>query len=150
MSEVAINTRSQSVSVVVAGQSWGIPIAAVREVLGPQGITPVPLAPPAVAGSLNLRGRIVTVLDLRVALGLGPTESPERATEVVVEHGGDLYSLLIDEIGDAMDLSAGTIEAPPQTMDPRWRALATGIVKLEGRLLLTLDLERLLGAVGDA
>jgi purine-binding chemotaxis protein CheW len=150
MTEIALDARSQSVSVVVAGQSWGIPIAKVREVLGPQAITPVPLAPPAVAGSLNLRGRIVTVLDLRTTLGLEPTAAPERATEVVVEHDGDLYSLLIDEIGDAMDLSAGSIETPPQTMDPRWRALATGIVKLDGRLLLMLDLDRLLGAVGTA
>ncbi|MDO9714229.1 chemotaxis protein CheW [Paracraurococcus lichenis] len=150
MTETARDIRSQSVSVVVAGQSWGIPIAAVREVLGPQAITPVPLAPPAVAGSLNLRGRIVTVLDLRTALGLPPTVSPERATEVVVEQEGNLYSLLIDEIGDAMDLAAGTVEAPPQTMDARWRALATGIVKLDGRLLLLLDLDRLLGAVGTA
>jgi purine-binding chemotaxis protein CheW len=147
VSTASASAHIQTVSVVVAGQNWGIPIAKVREVLGPQTITPVPLAPRAVAGSLNLRGRIVTVLDLRTTLGLPPTAEPAAASEVVVEHGGDLYSLLIDAVGDATALPAEAVEPPPQTLDAAWRALTSGIVKLDGQLLLVLDLDSLLRAV---
>jgi purine-binding chemotaxis protein CheW len=140
-------TPLQLISVEVVGQSWGIPIAAVREVLGPQPLTPIPLAPPAVAGSLNLRGRIVTVLDLRATLGLGPTAQPEQATEIVIEQAGELYSLMIDGVGDALSFPATALEPPPQTMDSRWRGLTDGIVKLDGHLLLVLSLDRLLAAV---
>jgi purine-binding chemotaxis protein CheW len=140
----------QLVSVEVVGQSWGIPIAAVREVLGPQPLTPVPLAPPAVAGSLNLRGRIVTVLDLRATLGLGRTAEPEQATEIVIEQDGELYSLMIDKVGDALTFPMAALEAPPQTMDGRWRSLTDGIIKQDGSLLLVLALDRLLAAVATA
>ena len=140
----------QLVSVEVVGQSWGIPIAAVREVLGPQSLTPVPLAPPAVAGFLNLRGRIVTVLDLRATLGLGRTEEPERATEIVIEQDGELYSLMIDGVGDALTFPASAMEQPPQIMDARWRGLTDGIIKLDGKLLLVLGLDRMLAAVATA
>ena len=137
----------QLISVEVMGQSWGIPIAAVREVLGPQSITPVPLAPPALAGSLNLRGRIVTVLDLRTPLGAAPTEAPEQAMEIVVEQGGELYSLLIDAVGESLSLPAAALEPPPQTMNSRWRGLTDGIVKMDGQLLLVLSLQRLVAAI---
>lgn len=140
----------QLISVEVVGQSWGIPIAAVREVLGPQPLTRIPLAPAAVAGSLNLRGRIVTVLDLRATLGLGPTTAPEKATEIVIEQAGELYSLMIDAVGDALSFPATALEPPPQTMDARWRGLTDGIVKLDGHLLLVLSLDRLLAAVATA
>lgn len=146
----AAATQLQLISVEVVGQSWGIPIDAVREVLGPQPLTRIPLAPAAVAGSLNLRGRIVTVLDLRATLGLGPTVAPEQATEIVIEQDGELYSLMIDGVGDALTFPINAMEPPPQTMDSRWRGLTDGIVKLDGHLLLVLSLDRLLAAVATA
>jgi purine-binding chemotaxis protein CheW len=145
-----VETLIQLISVDVRGQSWGIPISAVREVLSAQSITPVPLAPPAVVGVLNLRGRIVTLLDLRVPLGLEPTAEPARAMQVVVEHEGELYSLIIDAVGESLSLDGGELEAPPKTMDCRWRDLTQGIVKNGDQLLLILSLDRLVQAVSVA
>ena len=142
--------QMQLITVDVRGQAWGIPIDAVREVLSAQSITPVPLAPPAVVGVLNLRGRIVTLLDLRVPLGMAPTDKPEEAMQVVVEHEGELYSLIIDAVGDSLSLDAVELEAPPKTMDSHWRGLTQGIVKNDGQLLLILSLDRLVQAVSVA
>lgn len=140
----------QLISVEVLGQSWGIPIGAVREVLSAQSITPVPLAPPAVVGVLNLRGRVVTLVDLRIPFGLEPTQDPAKAMQVVIEHEGELYSLIIDDVGESLNLLAGDLEAPPKTMDSRWRGLTQSIVKTDGNLLLVLSLDRLVQAVSAA
>lgn len=135
------------VTMEISGQPFGIPVLHVRDVLGTQRITRVPLAPEAVAGSLNLRGRIVTALDMRVALGLGRTEAPEKSMHVVIDHGGEFYSLLIDRVGDVLMVETGAIEAAPSTLDPGWRAVSEGIVKLNETLLLVLNLDRLFANV---
>ena len=87
------------VTMTIAGQWFGIPVLSVQDVLGPQNIAMIPLAPPEVAGSLNLRGRIVTAIDPRVRLGLPKREEDATVMSVVVEHQGELYSLLIDQYG---------------------------------------------------
>ncbi len=138
------------VSIRLAGQPFGIPVHCVQEVLGPQPITKVPLAPQAVAGALNLRGRIVTVLDLRVALGFAAKADPTRAMNVVISHDKEVYALLADEVGDMITLGSDAIEPPPHTLAADWRAIATGIVRLEGALLLMLKPERLLLQVSAA
>ena len=84
----------------IAGQRIGIPIAEVQDVLNKQKIHKIPLSPPAIVGALNLRGRIVTALDLRLCLNLEPCAVPESAMSIVVEDENELYSLLVDEIGD--------------------------------------------------
>jgi purine-binding chemotaxis protein CheW len=137
------------VTMEVAGQPFGIPVAQVRDVLGPQHITRIPLAPAAVAGSLNLRGRIVTVLDLRVSLGLGRTADPNKAMNVVTEYGDEPYSLLVDQVGDVLNLQGEVVEAPPPTLEPAWRAVSDGVVKLKDRLVLVLLLDRLLPGIID-
>src|SRR5918911_2201202 len=78
------------VSVTISGQLFGIPVLQVQDVLGPQRITPIPLAPREIAGSLNLRGRIVTAIDMRVRLGLAASAERDKRMSVVVEHGGEL------------------------------------------------------------
>src|ERR1700739_730549 len=87
------------VSITVAGQHFGIPVLQVQDVLGPQRITRIPLAPPEVAGSLNLRGRIVTAIDLRTRLRLPPLPEAKKGMSVVVDHEGELYSILVDAVG---------------------------------------------------
>src|SRR5215813_314004 len=84
------------VTMSIADQLFGIPVLKVQDVLGPQTITRVPLAPPEVAGSLNLRGRIVTAIDVRLRLGLEPRANQKPSMSVVVEHDGELYSVLVD------------------------------------------------------
>jgi purine-binding chemotaxis protein CheW len=133
---------SELVSVVLAGQRFGIPVLEVRDVLAPQRIARIPLAPPEVAGSLNLRGRIVTAIDLRIRLGLPP--AGERAMSVVVDHAGELYSLLVDSVGEVLRLDESALERNPPTLDPQWRAVSAGIFRLEDGLLVLLDVARTL------
>lgn len=132
------------VTLTVGEQLFGIPVLTVRDILGPQQITRIPLAMPEVAGSLNLRGRIVTAIDLRRRLGLGFVQPGSRPMSVVVEQGGELYSLLVDQVGEVLSLPADQFEANPPTLDPRWRDFSAGIYRLKGKLLAVLDVEHLL------
>ncbi len=133
----------QFVTFTIGGQICGIPILQVRDVLGPQGITPIPLAPSEVAGSLNLRGRIVTSVDLRVRLGLPRSDVQDRMS-IVVEHHGDLYSLIIDSIGEILELSSEILERAPPTLDASWSSFSKGIYQLDVGLLLVLDIDIIL------
>jgi purine-binding chemotaxis protein CheW len=136
--------QRQYVSIVIAGQSFGIPVLIVHDVLGPQRITRIPLAPPEVAGSLNLRGRIVTAIDVRLCLGLEKRPAEQPGMSVVVEHGGEFYSLIVDNVGEVLTLSGASLERNPATLDPRWREISNGIYRLEDQLLVILDADRLL------
>jgi purine-binding chemotaxis protein CheW len=133
------------VTVTVGGQLFGIPVLQVRDVLGAQRITRIPLAPAEIAGSLNLRGRIVTAIDLRVRLGLAAAADRDGRMSVVVDHGGELYSLLIDQVGEVLTVDPALCERNPVTLDAFWRDVSAGICKLEGQLLVVLDVARLLG-----
>jgi purine-binding chemotaxis protein CheW len=136
------------VTLTIGGQLCGIPVGSVRDVLGAQAVTRIPLAPPEVAGSLNLRGRIVTAIDLRRRLGLPPAGVPARRMSVVVDLHGELYSLQVDEVGEVMNLLRGAIEPNPPTLDPVWQRVTRGIHRLDGRLLAVLDVARLLDISG--
>jgi purine-binding chemotaxis protein CheW len=138
------------VTLMVANQLCGVPVLAVRDVLGPQTITRIPLAPPEIAGSLNLRGRIVTAIDLRRRLRL-PAAPPEMARmSVVAEQGGELYALLVDQVSEVMSLPASAFERNPPTLEPAWAAFSAGIYRLQDRLLVVLDVARLLALSQDA
>lgn len=135
-------------TIVIGDQIFGIPILQVQDVLGAQKVTRVPLAPKAVAGSLNLRGRIVTAIDMRACLGMeecGQGCSAERkGMSVVVENQGELFSLMIDSVGDVMNLPYSAYEKNPSTLNPQWRAISQGIYRLKDRLLVVIDVPRLL------
>jgi purine-binding chemotaxis protein CheW len=133
------------VTVTVGGQLFGIPVLQVQDVLGPQRITRIPLAPAEIAGSLNLRGRIVTAIDVRVRLGLAQTADAAGRMSVVVDHAGELYSLLVDQVGEVLTIELSACERNPGTLDAFWRDVSAGIYKLEGQLLVVLDVPRLLG-----
>ncbi|TXG82888.1 MAG: chemotaxis protein CheW [Sphingomonadales bacterium] len=138
-------TSNEFVTISLCGQLLGIPVLLVQDVLKPQLITRVPLAPNWVAGVLNLRGRIVTAIDLRARLGLPPRGEGERAgMSVVVEYKGEPYSLLIDRVGEVLSLDDALFEKNPVTLDPRWREVSNGIYRLEDQLLVVLDVNRLL------
>lgn len=130
----------------IADQMFGIPVLKVQDILQPEYIASIPLAPPEVKGSINLRGRIVTVIDVRVRLGLKPKAAKDsgKGMGVTVEHGHDLYTLLVDRIGDVMGLSGDNFERNPATLDPKWREFSVGVYRLEKKLLVVLDIERLL------
>ncbi len=144
------NDIRQFVTFTIGGQLCGIPVLQVRDVLAPQEITPIPLAPPAVAGSLNLRGRIVTSVDLRVRLGLPTGDVGQDRMSVVVEHHGDLYSLIIDSVGEVLELSSEKLERTPATLDASWSSFSNGIYRLDVGLLLVLDIDSVLDIGGAA
>ncbi len=116
----------------------------VQDVLQPQSITPVHRAPAEIAGSLNLRGRIVTAVDVRCRLGMTASTNAKKSVSVVVEQNGDLYSLIVDSVGDVLGLSATAFEPNPTTLDPRWREVSRGIYRLKDQLLVVLEIARLL------
>ena len=138
---VAINLI---VSLQVGGQLCGLPVQAVRDVLGPQTITRVPLASPEIAGNLNLRGRIVTTIDLRIRLGLHVHDRGALAMSVVTEHGPELYALLVDRVLEVVDVAAHRLAPLPSTFASGWARFGTGVYQLPGGLLVMLDVERLL------
>lgn len=132
------------VTMTVVDQLFGIPVLTVQDVLGPQRITRIPLSPPEIAGALNLRGRIVTAIDVRRRLGLPPRAAETSSMSVVVDHKGELYSLIVDAVGEVMSLPADAYERNPATLDPRWREVSGGIYRLKGKLLVVLEVPRLL------
>ncbi len=132
------------VSMSVAGQLFGIPVLTVQDVLGPQQMTRVPLAPPEIAGSLNLRGRIVTSIDFRVRLGLEPRPEGEQGMYVVVESSGELYALIVDSVGEVLSFSPDDYEHLPATVDTRWRQISAGIYHMDDQLMVVIDVMKLL------
>ena len=132
------------VTMTVADQLFGIPVLAVQDVLGPQRITRIPLSPPEVAGALNLRGRIVTAIDVRRRLGLAARDAGLPSMSIVVDQGGELYSLTVDSVGEVLSLPVESFERNPPTLDPAWREVSGGIYRLEGKLMVVLDVARLL------
>ena len=132
------------VTMTIADQLFGIPVLAVQDVLGPQRITRIPLSPPEVAGALNLRGRIVTAIDVRRRLNLPPRAADNPGMSVVVDHKGELYSLIVDAVGEVMSLPSDAYERNPSTLDPRWREVSGGIYRLKGKLLVVLGVSNLL------
>jgi len=190
----AVNRKNlqEFVTFHIAGQLFGIPVLIVQDILLPEKIASIPLAPPEVRGSINLRGRIVTVIDVRIRLGLerreissikpveeqisseaaeaeaAVTEEDEAGEKaeiregaheavdavkrkkrehmmgVTVEHQNELYTLLVDGVGDVISLSKKSYEGNPSTLDPLWREFSSGVYRLDNELMVVLDVECLL------
>jgi purine-binding chemotaxis protein CheW len=136
--------QAEFVTMSVDGQLFGIPVLLVQDALKAQKITRIPLASREVAGALNLRGRIVTAIDVRRRLGLPDRENNEAGMNIVVEHGGELYSLIVDSVGEVLKVDADTFERNPATLDAAWKSFCKGIYRLDGNLLLSLDVANLL------
>lgn len=135
----------QFVTMTIGDQLFGISVFAVQDVLSPQKITPIPLAPPDIAGALNLRGRIVTSIYMRNRLGLPPAgENQRNAKSIVVEHEDQLYSLIVDSIGDVLTLPIDNFSNCPENLNPLWQNFALGVYPLKERILIILDVEQLL------
>jgi purine-binding chemotaxis protein CheW len=133
------------VTAAIGEQFFGLPIARVQDVFAPQRLALVPLAGPEIAGLINLRGRIVTMIDMRRRLDLKAREGAARAMMAIgVEYKGESYGLLIDEIGEVVTLAAASREDNPINLDERLARVSSGVHRLDGRLLVVLDVERVL------
>jgi purine-binding chemotaxis protein CheW len=126
----------------VDDQLFGVEVDTVQEVLSYNEYTPVPLAPPAVGGLFNLRGQVIAAVDLRVQLGLARQALQGPVMNVILRGNGEPVSLLVDRIGEVVDLDDESFEPPPDTLSGPTRELVVGTFKLDGRLMLALDVDQ--------
>ena len=131
--------QQQFVTLRLGGQLFGISVLAVRDVMRHQPIAAIPLAQEVIAGSLNVRGRIVTAYDMRRRLGMPPMSEAQYGMMVVVDFQQEHFALMVDEVGDVLSLSMSEFEKVPANIDASWRALAAGVFKLKEELLIILD-----------
>jgi purine-binding chemotaxis protein CheW len=143
-SENAGRSMKEYVTAVIGGQLFGLPILRVQDVFAPERLTRVPLAPPDIAGVLNLRGRIVTLIDMRRRLGLAPREDDSPAMACGVELRGESYGLLIDSVGEVLKLDDAGREPNPINLDSRLARVSAGLHRLDGQLLMVVDVDRVL------
>jgi purine-binding chemotaxis protein CheW len=144
MTEGADQNLMEYITATIGNQLFGLPILRVQDVFVPDRITHVPLSPPEIAGVLNLRGRIVTLIDMRCRLGLGARQSSEQVMAVGVEARGESYGLLIDNVGEVLKLDEAGREANPVNLDARLAAVSAGIYRLDGQLMVVVDVDRVL------
>lgn len=138
-------SQSDYVTLTLDGQYFGIPVLQVQDILSTVRITKVPLAPPEIVGSLNLRGRVVTAIDMRRRLGVDPRPAGQgKSMNIVVEHKNELYSLIVDSVGEVLSLPDDNFESNPPTLKKHLREISKGIFQLENRLLIIIDVPALL------
>lgn len=144
MTEGSDHNLREYVTAMIGGQLFGMPIGSVQDVFLPERITRVPLAQPEIAGVLNLRGRIVTLIDMRERLGLPRRDDDAVPMAVGVEMRGESYGLLIDSVGEVQKLDDALREPNPMNLDPRLARVSAGIHRLDGQLLMLIDVDRVL------
>ncbi len=137
------DVSKEYLTVTIGGQPFGIPVLKIQDVLQKQIVTRIPLSQAEVAGSLNLRGRIVTAINMRKLLNIEESDNVSKDMNVVVEHGNELYSLMVDSVGDVLLLSDDTFEKNPSTMEKHWNNISSGIHRLDNLLLVIIDVEGL-------
>ena len=135
---------TEYVTVVLGEQTFGLPIARVQDVFVPERLTHVPLAPPEVAGILNLRGRIVTAIDMRSRLDLPLRPEGQSVMAIGIELKGESYGLLVDSVGEVVKFADHACEPKPVNFDARLARVAAGVVRLESQLMVILDVDRVL------
>lgn len=137
-----LDTR-QLCTFTLDGLLFGVEVVNVQEVIRYQEMTKIPLASAVVRGLINLRGQIVTAIDMRARLGLPALAEDHQPMNVVLRTGDGVVSLLVDEIGDVLELDGRDFERPPETLSGVFREVLTGVYKLQSGLLLLLDGERI-------
>jgi len=130
--------KIQILTVFLGGQVFGIPTHSIQDVIRPVQMTQVPLAPEHIKGVSNLRGRIMTVIDLRERINEKPADT-QKSMNVVVEQKGEIYSILVDRVGDVIDIEDSKIEPPPESLNAMWRNVLDGVYQADQKLILILN-----------
>jgi purine-binding chemotaxis protein CheW len=141
---------TEYVTFTLAGQIFGLPIERVQEVFRPSRITRVPLAGMQIAGVLNLRGRIVTAIDMRSRLDLPPRSEGAAQMAIGIELGAESFGLLVDALGEVFKLPDGERESNPVNLDRKLARVSAGVYRLDGQLLVILDVDRVLDLAPEA
>jgi purine-binding chemotaxis protein CheW len=136
----------QLVTVVIDNHCFGFPINRVRDVFIVTQQTPIPLAPHAVAGLVNLRGRVVTTISLRRLFGIEKEADVAETTAVGIDWKGETFGLLVDSVGEVLTLPISERQPVPAHLDARWARISTGVHRMGDRLLLEIDIDALLDA----
>jgi purine-binding chemotaxis protein CheW len=134
----------QFVTMRLDGQLFGLPVLSVQDVLREQAIARIPLAPAEVAGAINLRGRIVTVINMRTKLAIDANTSPKHMMQVVVEYQGEPYSLIVDSVGDVLNLPQSDFEPTPANLSQNWGDISSGVFRLNEEIMVVLNIATLL------
>jgi purine-binding chemotaxis protein CheW len=150
VTHAAAASAGQFVTLLLADQLFGIPVLQVHDILREQPVTRIPLASPEIAGSLNLRGRIVTAIDLRRRLRLPQAAQYASKMSVVTEREGDLYALIVDQVCDVLTPDGAQFERNPLTLMPDRARYCAGLYRMETSLMLVLDLDRVLTLAWEA
>lgn len=134
----------------IGEQTFGVSVSEIHDVFRPASMTPVPLSGAEIAGVLNLRGRIVTAIDARSRLGMKNVEKTtiSQPLAIGVERGGESFGLIIDEIGDVVRIDESALEQNPVNLDATWSWVSRGVFRLDDRLLVIMDIDRMLAGVG--
>lgn len=140
----SVSQTKKLVTFTVADQLFGISINKVQDILVPERIAPIPLAPTQVRGAINVRGKIVTVIDVRARLELDPAADADKGTALTVEHNSGLYTLLVDKVGDVVEVPDSDGSVTFAMPDRQWRDIAAGIVKMEDAVIVVMDVDRFL------
>lgn len=138
------STMTKYVTASIGDQVFGVPIGRVIDVFKPSGITRVPLSSCDIEGVLNLRGRIVTVINLRARLGLPRGQSGDGSMAIGIDLANEAYCLFVDAIGEVLCLEDSACEANPVNLDPLIATMAAGVHRLDGQLMIVLDADRVL------
>jgi len=143
---LSLNASEESIQLLtfkIDKHLFGVHVLNVRDIFVADKVTPVPLANPEIKGLINLRGRIVTSISLRKKLGFPDLGEELKQMNIAVEHEGEVYSLLVDKVGDVMNLAQDTFEKKPQVLDPAVKEYAQGVFKLDNDLLIFLDIHKI-------
>jgi purine-binding chemotaxis protein CheW len=138
------------VTFTTAGQLFGLPIERVQEVFRPTRITRVPLAGAQIAGVLNLRGRIVTAIDMRRRLELDARDEGEALMAIGIESGNESFGLLVDALGEVLKVADSEREPNPVNLDRKLARVSAGVFRLDGQLMVVLDVDRVLDLAAEA
>ncbi|NJO56265.1 MAG: chemotaxis protein CheW [Rhodospirillales bacterium] len=141
---VCVAPTNQLVTFFVDDQQFGIAINKVQDILVPERIAPIPLAPAQVQGAINVRGKIVTVIDVRSRLNLEKRSNATAGIALTVEHNAALYTLLVDKVGDVVEVPELAKVDSTAIADRQWRDIADGIVKLDDSVIVVMDVDRFL------
>lgn len=136
--------EGQYLTAYVSGHFLGIPIEQIRDIIGEQRLTRVPLSGSSIAGILNLRGRIVTVVNMHARLDEEKVTRPEETMGIIIENHDELFSLMVDRVEDVVTISHNSIERPPPTLNSVWRGVCSGVYQVDGKIMVIIDVENIL------
>lgn len=135
------------VTIKIDSQYFGIPVEHVVDILFSQKIYPIPLARKGIIGSVNLRGRVVTALDLRVFLDIKNSTDLQKGRCIVLEHNSELISFFVDEVGVVNNFSVDSLIKTPNTLSPLWQEVSLGIFSIDEELVIILDINKIIESI---